>query len=135
MSYGSALQARASTENSSIAGFVFGLRMGQERRINCIHLKWSKECYETRDVPPFADGDRSPSQAGPGRSIQCAGGLWQERRLGGGVLSIRVLRISPLAEAQKFPKNLGALRNNLNLIGGLEHQCDFSIYWEFHHPN
>ena len=76
-----------------------------------------------------------PLKAGPGRSTQCsAGGLWQERRLGGGV-EIRVLRISPLAEAQKFPKNLGALRNNLNLIGGLEHQCDFSIYWEFHHPN
>ena len=24
---------------------------------------------------------------------------------------------------------------SLYLIGGLEHEFDFSIYWEFHHPN
>ena len=28
-----------------------------------------------------------------------------------------------------------SLTIDTSLIGGLEHDCYFSIYWEFHHPN
>ena len=28
-----------------------------------------------------------------------------------------------------------AVWGNVHLVGGLEHECYFSIYWECHHPN
>jgi len=34
-----------------------------------------------------------------------------------------------------YIKKCSNLTQHLNLVGGLEHDFYFSIYWEFHHPN
>ena len=40
-------------------------------------------------------------------------------------------------ELQKFSADvvLVLVIPNVNLVGGLEHDFYFPIYWEFHHPN